>query len=177
MNLRRSPISAPLRLVLLAGASALLALLCGGCEESTGITEKIFIRSEPFFYGKPGEDVGPLMVQVLGPAIHGVPGRSGFRDPVTNKTVRFEIRNANPDQAAGLGQWAPGAAKAAADGDPQRSLDVETDSRGFARVMVHLPVAVGEWRVRAGIRDEQTEERKVSFGVVSGIKIQTSEEE
>jgi phosphate:Na+ symporter len=178
MNFRRMPIPACFRLVL---ASALLAILGGGCEESTGITEKIFIRSEPFFYGKPGEEVGPLIVQVLGPAIHGVPGRSGFRDPVVGKTVGFEIRNANPDLAPSLGpavmEGKSDAGEESAPPRPRTTFDVDTDSRGFARIMVRLPVAIGDWRIQAGIRDEQTEERKVYFGVVSGIKVQASEEE
>ncbi len=183
MNFRRTILPAPGPLVL---APALLAFLAAGCEQGTSITEKIFIRSEAYFYGKPGEEVGPLTVQVLGPAIHGVPGRSGFRDPVVGKTVQFillDVPAKTPaDQAPSLVPYEGAENASDGEGPPQVSrgdatLDVDSDSKGFARVKVRLPVWIGDWRVRALIRNEQTEERTVAFGVVSGIKVQTSEEE
>ena len=37
--------------------------------------------------------IGPIVVQVLGPPIQGVPGRNGFRDPVKGVPVTFSFKS------------------------------------------------------------------------------------
>jgi phosphate:Na+ symporter len=157
--------------LLLASAGA--ALTAGCFEEPGGQTNRIFLRSQPYLSEEPGALAErPLEVQVMGPLLRSVPGRSGFRDPITDQQVRFEAEELEGGGAS------PGlellAAPGTAGGNP---IFVTTDAGGFARVWVRLPKRIGEWRVRAGMKDQNDDEKKVVFGIGSGVKVFKSGEE
>jgi len=178
-----------LRLSLL---SLLASLLISGCwEEQEVETRRIITRSQGHFAGKPGDIVGPLEVQILGPAIRGVLGRSGFRDPVEGIEVKFgldkPIRLANVPWPILLGKKPEldSNGRSASTGNPEHmpptsappSISVVTDSSGYARAWVLLPEAIGEWRVEAEVEHELTRTIDVEFRITSGYKIFYTDQE
>ena len=123
----------------------------------------------------PGEEVGPLAVQVLSPPIRGVPGRSGSRDPAVGASVRFEVRDIEDGAPSPVLVVRDVAAAPAGEIDTKRTA--LSDQKGHAQAWVRLPKAIGEWRVRAGISDQFADDKTVAFQIVSGLRIYQSGQE
>ncbi len=153
-----------------------IILSAAGCwEEPEPETRKIITRSEGSFAGKPGEAVGPLEVQILGPAIRGILGRRGFRDPVEGTSVQFEVTPSKlfPDIPLPVLLREDPAKKIppSEESKPGESIHIDTDSGGYARAWVLLPKAIGEWRVQAVVKDQYETKIDVEFRITSGVKI------
>ncbi len=190
-----------------------LLLSAAGCfSEAESPAGRIVITSQPYFTDKPGEVVGPLVVQALSPPVRGIPGRNGFRDPVVGRPVKFEVRETahpgplprlifksqntqstprqaeekkeagsepvkgRPDskEAPATESGAAATQRAGTDSGSKVAANTEdhkTDKDGFFKVWVRLPMAIGEWRVRAEVRDQFDNLKRVEFVVASGAKI------
>jgi phosphate:Na+ symporter len=176
------------------GAAGLAAAAAAGCDAPTAspLPAEIRQHSPATLSHRPGEIVGPVVVRVLSEPIQGVPGRNGFRDPVPDVPVSFEVKGWSPrvrsvpaDGGAPLeraGAWPPlpprlleveGAQDAARATIANEGLSavVRTDANGLAAVRVRLGMAVGDFRVRAEIRNVYQQRRDVEFLLVSGVEI------
>ncbi len=156
-----------------------MAVLLAGCGEAPGSpppAAKIVIPSVAYFPGKPGGTVGPLVVQVLGQPIRGVPGRSGSRDPISGVEVKFEVRKEDFSDPAKAPVILTGA-ETRTTGEESTEGTVTSDAQGYARVSVRLPAALGKWRVQAGVRGQFLDEKKVPFHVASGIEVRETGQE
>ncbi len=167
----------------LAGIGLLLS--AAGCfSEAERPASRIVITSKAYFTDRPGELVGPLVVQALSPPIQGIPGRNGFRNPVPGRPVKFEIREAAERALAPRLVLDP--KKETSTRPDENAKDDEkkdagpvaqTDADGSAKVWIRLPVAIGEWRIRADVRDQFDNLKRVEFVVASGVKTFESGEE
>jgi phosphate:Na+ symporter len=188
-------------------ACVLVALSTTGCgvgssESSDGvivIPSKRPYETPGVVMGKPGERVGPLTVQVLGPVIRGEPGRNGGRDPVEverNVKVTFKFKDdykaflrpkesksepdsdsdtdseAETDNATEVAyDLAPRVLENLEDAAGKEELEVPVKANGFASVWVRLGKFVGSYRLEAQIDNELGVSKKVNFWLYSGVKI------
>lgn len=181
------------------GAALAVALsACDGVPTGEGPSE-VFARSEVVVARRPGAVAGPFVVQVMGPAISGVPGRNGRRDPVPDVDVTFEVKGlenrlrvfgerVSSRDAGNVGELTPeedddalGVSFLPVDGsgdaEPGMSWATKTDSRGYASAMLRLPLLAGDFRVRAEIRNQKQQKRSVDFVVISGMEVLESQAE
>ena len=180
------------------GIFMMLVVSCDNSKQEAGPSE-IERRSRQQIADRPGATIGPIVVQVLGPPIQGIPGRNGFRDPIKDVEVTFSFKSLpstlgeqDGERTKGGDQEGTGDKPASSERSKEAALSsppqfvmapgtaisedgleakVTTDEQGLAQIKVKLGMFVGDFRVQALIRNLYQQRLSVDFLVISGLRV------